>query len=299
MYIPTQDFANVFEREEDFTFIRNQWNLGYKVEASPFSAMLTKALVEGMMDSAMLAWDPVRQQAAWRAPTPRMGNGGALATAGDLVFQGTTDGEFRAYHAGSGEVLWRFDAQHTITAAPVTYAVDGRQYISVLAGRGGGFSLSVGLDGAGQTEQRRLLTFALDGAATLPAVELPAVQRPRPPAVAGDEASIARGGAAYHRFCQRCHGANLFSDGSVPDLRRLEPFWYDQFSEVVLGGTMQGMGMPAFDDVLDEKDVADIRNYVLDGAREDWENHRLQGWWLALRQWWAELLATVMIWLAG
>jgi mono/diheme cytochrome c family protein len=133
----------------------------------------------------------------------------------------------------------------------------------------------------------------------LPAVELPAVQRPRPPAVAGDEASIARGGAAYHRFCQRCHGANLFSDGSVPDLRRLEPFWYDQFSEVVLGGTMQGMGMPAFDDVLDEKDVADIRNYVLDGAREDWENHRLQGWWLALRQWWAELLATVMIWLAG
>ena len=97
------------------------------------------------------------------------------------------------------------------------------------------------------------------------------------------------------RFCARCHGANATSDGSVPDLRRLENHWYQQFSEVVLGGSMLGMGMPAFDDVLDEAAVGDIRAYVLDEAQQDWAHHQSSDWWMAIKLWCAGLVADVIV----
>jgi quinohemoprotein ethanol dehydrogenase len=58
-------------------------------------------------------------------------------TAGDIVFQGTADGWFSAYDAKTGEQLWRFNAGHGIIGAPMSYAVDGRQYVSILVGYGG------------------------------------------------------------------------------------------------------------------------------------------------------------------
>ena len=167
--------------------------------------------------------------------------------------------------------------------------------MSVLAGRGGGFSMAIGLWAGTDSPQRRLLTFKLGGTAVLPAIELPADRREPPPAF--DEAGIERGGKLYARFCLRCHGSNVMSDGSVPDLRRLQNHWYEDFNDVVLRGSMQGMGMPRFDDVLDESDAAALKNYVLSKAHEDWTNHRSSAWWLALKQWWAELVAAVIVWL--
>jgi PQQ-dependent dehydrogenase (methanol/ethanol family) len=85
----------------------------------------------------LLAWDPVAQKAAWHARYPVAVGGGVLATAGNLVLQGRADGILAAYRATDGKPLWSFDAGTGIMAPPVTYQVDGVQYVSVLAGWGG------------------------------------------------------------------------------------------------------------------------------------------------------------------
>jgi len=70
----------------------------------------------------------------WQKKTPLPMMGGALATAGGLVFTGEGDGWFRAYDAENGDVLWSFFAGAGVNAPPASYAVDGKQYIVVGAG---------------------------------------------------------------------------------------------------------------------------------------------------------------------
>ena len=79
----------------------------------------------------LLAWNPVTQKEAWHARYPVAVGGGVLATAGNLVFQGRADGILAAYRATDGKQLWSFDAGTGIMAPPVTYQVDGVQYVSV------------------------------------------------------------------------------------------------------------------------------------------------------------------------
>ena len=108
-------------------------------------------------------------------------NGGLLSTAGNLVFQGTAAGEFIAYRASDGAKLWSFATQTGVIAAPMTYTVDGRQYVSVLVGWGGVFPLVAGelAYKSGRLPNRsRLLTFALDAKATLPAATRPREEIP-------------------------------------------------------------------------------------------------------------------------
>src|SRR5206468_3993960 len=85
----------------------------------------------------LVAWDPVTQKEAWRVKHPFLWNGGTLATGGGLVFQGTAAGSFNAYSAQDGKELWRFNAGLGIIAAPMSYSVGAKQYISVLVGWGG------------------------------------------------------------------------------------------------------------------------------------------------------------------
>lgn len=84
----------------------------------------------------MLAWDPVAQRERWRVNYTGGTGSGTLATGGDLVFQATPQGALVAYHAETGAKLW----ESTVgpgAATPVSYEIDGRQYIAILGGRGG------------------------------------------------------------------------------------------------------------------------------------------------------------------
>ena len=84
------------------------------------------------------AWDPIARKPAWRIPEMFPVYGGALVTAGDLVFYGTMDGWFKALDARSGEELWKFKVPSGIVGQPVTYrGPDGKQYVAVLSGVGG------------------------------------------------------------------------------------------------------------------------------------------------------------------
>ena len=294
VYLPALDFAAPMEQEEEYTWFEGQWNLGYKMGHSPFGRLLSQALLRRMLDSYLLAWDPVNQQEVWRAPNPEMGGGGVLSTGGGLVFQGTANNRFTAYNSENGQALWSFDTQHGIVAAPITYSVNGRQYVAVMAGQGGGYSMMIGLKRQAATPKRRVLTFALGGDRILPGYELPST-RNKPPATSASAEAIDRGGEAYTRFCARCHGAGVVSDGSVPDLRKLDNSWYENFDQVVLEGLMLSAGMPQFDSVLTPHQSAEIKAYILDRAEDEWVLHNDPSWWLAIKTWLADKVAALLL----
>jgi quinohemoprotein ethanol dehydrogenase len=119
---------------------------------------------------SLQAWDPVKQKQVWSIPQKELWNAGTLTTAGNLVFQGQADGKFCAYNATNGELLWTFDCGLGISAPPITYSLNGRQYISLLVGWGGAFA-GVGNKALGWEygkHMRRLITFSLEGKAGLP-----------------------------------------------------------------------------------------------------------------------------------
>ena len=120
---------------------------------------------------SLVAWDPVAKKEAWRIDFDGPWNGGTLATAGNLVFQGNARENFVAYAADTGRELWSFPAQTGIIAAPMTYAIDGEQYVAILAGWGGVWDIAPGIMASKSGRPRnisRLLVFKLGGTATLP-----------------------------------------------------------------------------------------------------------------------------------
>lgn len=217
----------------------------------------------------LIAWDPVAQREVWRVEHPQPLSGGTLSTAGGLVFQGRADGRLRAYRATDGEVLWEFQQETGIAAAPITYTANGTQYLAVLAGWGGPEVLINSELGQGRVGPGRLLVFALDGKESLPEPHPAAGPIPVPtfsvPATAVD---LEAGRLAFARFCLPCHGAVASSSGITPDLRRTTAEVHAQFTAIVLGGTRRALGMPQFDDLLDSAQVRQIQAYVLARARE-------------------------------
>jgi len=85
----------------------------------------------------LIAFDPVTRAERWRIEGGGGSGGGALATAGNLVFQSINDGRVRALDAGSGKVMWEVQTGQRGMGPPITYRVDGRQHVSVMGGQGG------------------------------------------------------------------------------------------------------------------------------------------------------------------
>src|SRR5690606_22367529 len=186
VYIPTLDGAAAYKTDPNFKPLAKGMNLG--VDLAPFIPPTDKQAREEIKKSfkgQLIAWNPITQKEIWRVSHSGPWNGGVLTTAGGLVFQGEGNGHFSAYKAASGEKLWSFDGQSSIQAAPITYAVDGVQYISVMVGLGGGMALSGGEllwnDGKPLRNKSRVLTFALNGSAHLPSATPLATAPLQPP----------------------------------------------------------------------------------------------------------------------
>lgn len=217
--------------------------------------------------SALLAWDPISQKAAWRVELPGMWNGGTATTSGNLVFQGRADGKFVAYAADTGTALWSFDAQAGIVGAPISYKAGGRQYVSVLAGYGSAGAafgtLSAQFGWEARTQPRRLLTFALDAAAKLPAAPPPRARVATiDPTYRPDAAAEERGGALWGDHCFFCHGAAAIAGGTAPDLRESGAIVSaEAFKSIVKGGALLSNGMPAFAEVSDAE-IEAIRSFL-------------------------------------
>jgi quinohemoprotein ethanol dehydrogenase len=163
--------------------------------------------------SFLLAWDPLKQKEVWRSNTPGATNGGVLSTHGGLVFQGDADGNFKAHDATTGDVLWSAAMGVGTQAPPITYSVDGKQYVSVLAGWAGSQmllgSLSAQHGWTGRDHPRRLLTYVLDGTAMLPPSPPPSFFKPVDDAsIKLDDAQVAKGREVY-QHCVICHGVSV------------------------------------------------------------------------------------------
>jgi quinohemoprotein ethanol dehydrogenase len=216
----------------------------------------------------LLAWDPVKQRAAWRASSPVVEGGGVLTTAANLVFQGRADGVFAAYRATDGRELWKFDAGTGIMAPPVTYTVNGTQFVTVMAGWGGA-------DGQFNAPNRgkvkpgygRMLTFALGGTATLTARPYGHTQPPAPAiGVTATSEALHDGKLLYGAQCAGCHGLGVVA-GPLPDLRYASKTVHEQFEAIVLGGARSRLGMPSFKDLLTAEQARAIQAYILSRAK--------------------------------
>lgn len=218
----------------------------------------------------LVAWDPVAQREAWHVEYPDPGSGGTLSTAGNLVFQGRADGKLQAYRATDGKLLWESDAAGIgIMAPPMTYEVDGTQYIAVLAGWGGPEVLGHRAAGNGKVGPGKLLSYSLGGSATLPHDERVVPPVPMPTfQLAASRPEIEKGRILFATFCARCHGAEVASGGSVPDLRYAGTPTHEMFEEIVRGGARREMGMPSFSEDVTSAEVRLIHAYILDRARE-------------------------------
>jgi quinohemoprotein ethanol dehydrogenase len=212
------------------------------------------------------AFEPTTGRIAWEQETQSLWDGGILSTGGSLVVRGDAAGFLTVYAADTGKVLKRLDVGTSIMAAPMTYRVDGVQYISVMAGYGGGvLFMPFPPESAAYKfgNQGRIVTFRLDGGVT---PKPPRVVDPPPenlPAREGNPATIDRGEVLYNRYCGRCHA---FGRALLPDLRQISPVTHQLFYQIVLKGIYQGKGMGRWDDVLSTDDAQAIHAYLVDQA---------------------------------
>jgi quinohemoprotein ethanol dehydrogenase len=220
----------------------------------------------------LTAWDPVTQEERWRVPYPQRGSGGLLATAGNLVFQGTVHGTFAAYRADTGEKLWEMPVQQVPIAGAISYMIDGEQYIAVNAGWGGGLahSTSVGSLGFTVSASPRLLVFKLGGTAQLPPVGDAGPELVRPEDTDASLATIAQGERLYADYCSSCHGEQ--ARGGIKDLRRMSPATHAEFMDIVRGGSRREQGMASFADLVSNEDTIAIHAYLIRRTNQDWDS---------------------------
>ena len=221
---------------------------------------------------SLQAWDPIAQKQVWEVKLPVLWNPGTMVTAGDLVFQGRADGELVAYHAATGEILWRAPLGLGIAAPPITYSIEGRQYVALLVGWGSFFASLGGEDAAELgwsygKQMRRLIAFSLEGKQPLP--KQPPAERPVPIAAADFalDPEKAKHGADVFAQCGICHGPGTISGGIAPDLRASQvPLDAKAFASVVRDGARRTLGMPSYTAFSDD-DLEALRHYIRREAR--------------------------------
>ncbi|MGH8217128.1 MAG: PQQ-dependent dehydrogenase, methanol/ethanol family [Steroidobacteraceae bacterium] len=264
MYVPTQ--RAYFPMIDDPKYVPSPmgYNLGI-VFGTQFDYYRDHPQAKNGFVAYLQALDPVTGRVLWKGePTHQGGTGGALATAGGLVFQSGGDSqEVRAYEARTGRKLWHFETQTGVNAPPITFEQAGRQYLAVSVGGNQ-------REGYYAPNDSRLLVFALDGNAKLPPPK-PFTRRPlAPPPATASPRLVKAGEDRYAHFCAACHGDRGQTRGAnFPDLTRT-PLLYTQlgFDQVVLKGALSERGMDSFASVLKPSDTEAIRAYIIARAND-------------------------------
>jgi quinohemoprotein ethanol dehydrogenase len=243
-------------------------------------------LAKGQPDTTirgfLRAWDPVANKVAWEIDTSGQwtgqmnalwNGGGVMTTSGNLVFQGQSTGALNIYRATDGHPIAAIDVGTSIMAAPMTYKLDGVQYVAVMAGFGGALG---GVHPVGTAAHRygnagRIVAFKLDGGAIPKPAELHRETSVPRPAVErfGSARDIEAGNALMKRNCARCHANE--GPGAIPDLRWMSAQTHQQFEDIVLKGVRAEKGMGSFAGLITPAQAQQIRAAVVESAWRAYE----------------------------
>ena len=271
MYIPTHDLPFFFALPEEyaktgiFKPLDNSMIQGVVIKGSYRRELIAKAGALPETKGYLKAFDPLTGKTLWAVENatvpPRAGSlrprvviGGVLATAGGVVFQGDGFGTVSAYNTDNGERLWKFESYGAIQAPPISYEIDGTQYVALVA------SANFDYDNYG-----KLMVFALGGETEL--AEPPKRDRsiPEQPPLTASAEELVRGDELYHQFCFGCHGYEVRGARNA-DLRMMAPAIHDAFQGIVRDGLLRELGMNGFADALSEEDVELVRQYIISRA---------------------------------
>nr|PZN61719.1 MAG: PQQ-dependent dehydrogenase, methanol/ethanol family [Pseudomonadota bacterium] len=263
VYIPATDHWSLFANAENYTPVRGRSNSGTGGPAVQRYYAENPDAPRSFI-SRLIAFDPVEGKIVWATPDFPAGpggiqlTGGALATAGGLVFHGNLPNrEFVAYRATDGERLWEYDIKTGVFNAAISYELDGEQYIALAVG-------GPGQGGYHAPNGGRMLVFKLGGNAVLP--DLPPYEQPDFIAAAqfATPEVVARGDEVFAAHCAICHGQGGAARATFPDLRRSALVLNQEaFDAVVLHGALKDKGMGAFADRLEPGDTGALRAYLI------------------------------------
>ncbi|MFT5839610.1 MAG: quinohemoprotein ethanol dehydrogenase [Flavobacteriales bacterium] len=272
VYIPAQEIPQVYTHKTDYERTNGFWNTGTEFSDLPTDKATFKAL-KSMLKGRLLAWDPVTQKPVWSFEHDGPWNGGVLSTSGGLVFQGTADAHFAAYDALTGKQKWRFYTQTGVVAAPITYELDGEQFIAIAAGWGGIYALFAGgvIPTGSIANIGRVMVFKLGAKGTLPKLPHANFVVPEIPKLLDvPQEILAKGKRAYANNCLVCHGAQAYSSGLIPNLRYSAITNSQQaWKSVVVDGALAEKGMPNFGKIIDDEEAEAIRAFVISEANSD------------------------------
>ena len=270
VYIPALDLRFDFAQDNAFKHSPKDWNLGvdFKNQAPPPTAEENIDNLQNIK-GFLTAWDPVTQKEVWRVQHATAWNGGLLSTAGNLIFQGRADGQFAAYTADTGELVWESPVHVGIIAAPVSYSIDGEQYITVVAGWGGAYGVASGAPRhrANVLSDGRILTYKLGGKTELPTPEVTYLAVPTPPEMEYTPEQVQAGQDLFHDYCAVCHGPGVGTSGPIKNLLYASEDTHNIWDAIVVGGAYTEKGMPSFDHALDAEKSQAIRAYTIERAK--------------------------------
>ncbi|MBC2837720.1 PQQ-dependent dehydrogenase, methanol/ethanol family [Robiginitalea sp. SC105] len=272
-YNPETGLVYIPAREDFFFYGQpSEWEFNADPRAWNTAAFANPAL-ESRIDTlanrnqgVLLAWDPVKQETVWQVREAFPWNSGLLSLK-DLIFKGNAEGEFAAFDARTGEKRWSTPLNTGIIASPITYELDGTQYITILVGWGGVFGRWLSL--TEQVNPGTVYTFALGGKAPHPEFPVSPAKELIDLPFADDPATLALGASLYDTHCSHCHGYNGgLGGGGIPDLRYSSPEVFGSYEGIVGYGAYLDKGMPNFGDRLSGGDIEAIRNYILAMAQQ-------------------------------
>ncbi|ARN75174.1 PQQ-dependent dehydrogenase, methanol/ethanol family [Oceanicoccus sagamiensis] len=295
VYIPKQHAPGVYQADKKFTFKPNRWNTGtdFTAFSDPKDPMKAKATQDALVRGYLSAWDPIARRMRWEVKHPLPVNGGVLATAGGLVFQGTGLGGFHAYDADHGKRLWSFQADSAVLAGPISYSLDGEQYIAVAQGSGGSMMMAMGVkfpnasNPAKPKNPNRLLVFKLQATAAEQHSNTTS-QRATPPTIEAhtlSEEDLIAGETLFENNCGFCHGISADASSVVPDLRYMSEESHQNFQAIVLAGLLTHKGMVGFYANLSPEEVDKIHGYLRQRNHDLHDEIAMDNLWDKLRYW--------------
>lgn len=247
-YNPDTEYFYVLGSDQYMIFGRSTQE--YK-EGSAYIGSIIAPIDNAPRRGSVTAIDVKTNKIAWQQKWDTSAYSGILTTKGGLVFAGHNDGRLIAFDAKTGEQVWEFKADAGVNAAPVSYEVDGKQYISVLVA---GNSL------AGSKHGDTLWTFSLDGTIESGADVSNLGKKTDTSSEDSTTASADEGKKVYETNCMACHG-NAGTDGhNGPDLQvsQVAKDPDKVMNQVKKGGSV----MPAFGDILTDKQIKDVAAYI-------------------------------------